>query len=303
DEELDELGAADREERHVRLAGHGLREQRLAGARRTYEQYSLRQLAAEFFELARLLQELDDLLELFLRLVRAGDVAEGDARLLLGVDARPALRERHHARAGPHASHRECPDADEDDRGKDPREDRVQEGALVLALEQHALLLELGHELIVRHAHGDERLLVARVLGLELAPDQRVRQDDTLDPSLREDVLELGVRDLLRLRSQQRLEPDERERGEHEVADRERVARLDGRHRRPPYRRPAGSRVSWQCGSAAGLVAMRSAPRFVEAALALQAKEPGLLLCHAVCQLRGGVPVADGDVPLYPQRM
>ena len=34
DEHLDEVGAGDREERHVRLAGDGAREQRLAGARR-----------------------------------------------------------------------------------------------------------------------------------------------------------------------------------------------------------------------------------------------------------------------------
>ena len=33
DEHLDEVGAADREERHVRFAGDGAREQRLAGAR------------------------------------------------------------------------------------------------------------------------------------------------------------------------------------------------------------------------------------------------------------------------------
>ena len=47
DEQLDELRAADREERHVGLAGHGLGEQRLARARRADQQHALGQLAAE----------------------------------------------------------------------------------------------------------------------------------------------------------------------------------------------------------------------------------------------------------------
>ena len=79
DEHLDEVGAGDREERHVRLAGDGAGEQRLAGARRADQQHALRDLAAEALELLRVAQELDDLLELLLGLVDAGDVVEGDA--------------------------------------------------------------------------------------------------------------------------------------------------------------------------------------------------------------------------------
>ena len=71
DEHLDEVGAADREERHVGLAGHGPRQQRLAGARRAHQQHALGDPAAELLELLRLLQELDDLLQLFLGLVGA----------------------------------------------------------------------------------------------------------------------------------------------------------------------------------------------------------------------------------------
>src|SRR5262249_59824721 len=95
DEQLHELGAADREERHVGLARHRLRQQRLAGARRTDQEDALRQLAAEQSVLSRLLQELDDLLQLLLGLVLPRDVLERDARLLLAVHAGAALRDRH----------------------------------------------------------------------------------------------------------------------------------------------------------------------------------------------------------------
>src|SRR6185369_9193897 len=76
DEHLHEVRAADREKRHVGLAGHRPREQRLARSRRAHEQHALRDAAAKLLELLRLLEELDDLLELFLRLVNARHVFE-----------------------------------------------------------------------------------------------------------------------------------------------------------------------------------------------------------------------------------
>src|SRR5947208_16553445 len=68
DEHLDEVRAGHREERPRRLARHGLGEQRFAGARRSDEQGPLGKAPAEALELERVLQELDDLLELLLRL-------------------------------------------------------------------------------------------------------------------------------------------------------------------------------------------------------------------------------------------
>ena len=47
DEHLHELAAADREERHMRLAGHRPRQQRLAGARRADQQNALGDLGPE----------------------------------------------------------------------------------------------------------------------------------------------------------------------------------------------------------------------------------------------------------------
>ena len=67
DEHLDELRSAQREERHVRLAGDGAREQRLARAGRTDQQHALGNPAAQVGVFLRVLQELDDLLQLVLR--------------------------------------------------------------------------------------------------------------------------------------------------------------------------------------------------------------------------------------------
>ena len=78
DEHLDEVGARDREERHLGLAGDRLGEQRLAGAGRADHQHAARDAAAELLELLRVAQEVDQLLDLFLGLVAAGDVGEGD---------------------------------------------------------------------------------------------------------------------------------------------------------------------------------------------------------------------------------
>ena len=78
DEHLDEFGAADREKRHPRLAGHSPCEQSLAGPRRTHQQNALRHSAAEALELLGILQELDDLFEIVLDSFQAGNISERD---------------------------------------------------------------------------------------------------------------------------------------------------------------------------------------------------------------------------------
>ena len=124
DEHLDELRAAQAEERHLRFAGDRAREQRLAGARRADEQHALRNPAADARVLLRGLQELDDLPQLLFRLVDAGDVAEPHLHVVVGVDLRAAARERHHAALGAaHAPEEEAPQRDEEDERNDPAED------------------------------------------------------------------------------------------------------------------------------------------------------------------------------------
>ena len=90
DEHLDEVRAGNGEERHVGLAGDGARQQRLAGAGRADQQHAARNLAAQPLELLRIAQEFDDLLEIFLGFVDAGDILEGDAAMRLGQAAWPS---------------------------------------------------------------------------------------------------------------------------------------------------------------------------------------------------------------------
>ena len=75
-EQLNELRAVDRKERHARLAGHRLGQQRLAGARRTHQQHALRHPGAELLKLGRVAQEVDDLLQVLLHVAQAGDVVK-----------------------------------------------------------------------------------------------------------------------------------------------------------------------------------------------------------------------------------
>ena len=84
DKHLDEVGTRNREEGNVRFARDRARQQGLAGSRGAHHQHALGNAAAELLELLRLLEELDDLLKLLLRLVNAGDVLEA-ALLRVGV--------------------------------------------------------------------------------------------------------------------------------------------------------------------------------------------------------------------------
>ena len=97
---LDELRGAQAEERHAGLPGDGPRQQRLAGAGRADQQHALRHGAAEPLVLRGVLQEVDDLDQLVLGLVDAGDVVERDLRLLLAVALGAAAPEAEQPAAG-----------------------------------------------------------------------------------------------------------------------------------------------------------------------------------------------------------
>ena len=134
DEHLDEVGAGDREERHVGLAGDGAGEQGLAGSRRAHQQHALGDAAAELLELLGLLEELDDLLQLLLGLLDAGDVLE--RHLLAGgvEELGLALAEGERlVAAGLHLAHEEDPEAD-DQQHRRPGQQHGDERVLVRLL-------------------------------------------------------------------------------------------------------------------------------------------------------------------------
>src|SRR5207249_1155104 len=76
DEHLDESRRALREEPRARLAGHALREQRLARAGWPVQEDAFRDLGAKLLEALRILEEVDHLLQLGLGLGDTCDVVE-----------------------------------------------------------------------------------------------------------------------------------------------------------------------------------------------------------------------------------
>ena len=112
-EHLDEGGRALRVEARARLVGDRLREQRLAGAGRPVEEEALRDARAEPREPLRVAEEVDDLLELGLRVLDAGDVRERHRRLRVRLG---------HLRLDPRHQLDRPPDQDDEDREEDDRQ-------------------------------------------------------------------------------------------------------------------------------------------------------------------------------------
>ena len=145
DDHLDEFGGAEAEEGDARLSSDRPRQQRLAGSGRTDQQHALRHGAAESLVLGGILQEVDDLGQLVLGLVDAGDVVEGDLRLLLAValgaaaaePEQPATASRRGAATEPHEGGDQQQGGAEADQQREPGRT-----ALVQGLDDHALLLE-----------------------------------------------------------------------------------------------------------------------------------------------------------------
>jgi hypothetical protein len=162
DEHLDEVGARNGEERHVGFARDRARDQRFTGARRADQQHAARNASAKPLELAGITQELDDLLQILLGLVDAGDILERHAAMRLGQHFRTRFAEAHRlARAALHLPRQKHPDADE----RDERQPRNQQRHKP----RHIVARRLGRDgdLAVIEAL-DQRRVVRRV-GLEAA--------------------------------------------------------------------------------------------------------------------------------------
>ncbi len=152
-------------EGHVGLARHGLRQQRLARARRAHEQRSLRDLGPQFAVFVGLLEEIDDLHDLDLRLLQTGHVLERHAAVVVLVeDLRPGLADIHDAapaagpRAARHRAHHEEPHADDEH----PRQEIHQQARPVVG------------RVLVLHRHGGARPL----LGLLQILAERIHRAD-----------------------------------------------------------------------------------------------------------------------------
>ena len=168
DEHLDEVGAAEAEERHARLAGDGLGEQRLAGARRADEQHALGDAAAEALVFLGRLEELDDFAQLFDRFVDAGDVLERDVDVFLGEELAAAAAEGHR-RAGPaHPPHHEDEQHHQQARHQQHRDPGHQRAGLIgIVVVRNVVLLEQLADLflVVVEIDAERNVFVAAVGG------------------------------------------------------------------------------------------------------------------------------------------
>ena len=120
-EHLDERRGALRVEARARLVRDRLRGQRLAGAGRAVEEDPLRHARAEPLEALRVAQEVDDLLELLLRLVEPGDLLPGDRRRRARRDLR-RLDARHQLHRPPEQPDDDAHEQEEHDRKPRQRE-------------------------------------------------------------------------------------------------------------------------------------------------------------------------------------
>ncbi len=218
-EHLNEVRAGDGEEGNVSFAGHCAGEEGLAGARRSDEEDALGDAAAEALELLSFAEELDDLLELFLGFVNAGDVLEGDLLLLHGEQTGTRLAEAHGlVAAGLHLAEEEEPEAEEEGEGRDGDQDvEPLVGALVLDGDVDAVVAErLVHVGVVARDGGLE--LVLRVVTI-VACDFSSVDDDVVDLALIGVVEELSEANLLFLSATRCFDddlPEEDKAGKHE---------------------------------------------------------------------------------------
>ena len=181
-EHLHEVAAAHREEGHAGLAGHSLGQQGLAGARRTYEECPLGNLSTQFGVFLGVLQEVDNLLHLFLRTHLAGHVLERDAQVVaLLIHLGLALAHAEHATAGSSAH----PAEEDDHQGHEEHHPgQVDDG-----VEHVAVFLVLV---------GDVAIELARLLGLvEELLHVVDRTELHLDVGVGTGLLDVGLEDIL----------------------------------------------------------------------------------------------------------
>jgi hypothetical protein len=151
-------------------------------------------------EFAGVAQKLDDLLQVLLRLVDAGDVLEGHAAMRLGQELRPRLAEAERLAARPlHLAGEEDPHPDQGDEGKPGDEQRHEPGHVVLRRSRRdgdLLAVEALHQAGVVGRIGVE----AAAVGVG-AMDFLALDDDVADLAGINVIEQLRERDVLRNRA------------------------------------------------------------------------------------------------------
>src|SRR2546427_3802371 len=201
------------------LARDRLGEQRLPRSRRADEQGALWQPPAQPLELLGILQEVDDLLELLLGLVRAGDVGERHLGRVAREQLRLGLAER--KRAVPallHLTQHENEQAEDQQVRQEAEEEHAERLLLLAGAHVYALVAQRGDPRVVRLERQERREVVVVAAadghgGLEAALHLLPLGDlDGVDVGFVELLGELRVGDLHRLLSPVRRELNERDR-------------------------------------------------------------------------------------------
>ncbi len=177
DEDLDEFRAGGREERHVRLPGQRLGQERLAGARRPHQQHAVRHGRADLPEALGFAQELDQFGDLLLGLLLPRDILEGHPHRRLGrrrepPGEQPAEAAGHVAELPGHPARR--PDIEAED--QEPRQQEGQEGPLRRRLRRHvdALRLEKRQQAGIGLGRGDRPVAGLRCRSFGRGEGQRM---------------------------------------------------------------------------------------------------------------------------------
>ena len=183
DEHFDEVRAGNGEEWHVSFAGNSAGEQGLAGAWRSDKEHALGDAATKLLEALGLAEIFDDLLKLFLGLIDAGDILEGDLLLLHGEQAGAALAEGHGlVAAGLHLAHDEEPDSQNQDQRADLIEDGPEHVARsVLDGGLHLGGVELGVHVRIVHGNGGVEASLLLAIVFVVAVDVHPGHSDVID--------------------------------------------------------------------------------------------------------------------------
>ncbi len=197
DEHFDEIGARDAEERHLGLAGDALGQQRLAGARGADQQQAARDAPAQLLEFLRVLQEIDDFLDFFLRFVATRNVGESDLVVVLVEHARLALAEAEGtALAAPlHLAHEVDPDPDQQQHRAPADQQRHQERAFFarLDVELDVVVDEVADQAAVQVGGRGADLAVIGGDGHDLRAALALLDDRVLDALAADFLEEVGI--------------------------------------------------------------------------------------------------------------
>ena len=141
-EHFHEFRTRNGKEGNVRLAGDRLRQHGLAGSGRAHQKDALGHGCADLLILLRVVQIVDDLGQVFLRLILSGHIAEADAGGGLHVNLRAAFSHAEHHGISAHFVHRSLvhplAQAHKDRDGQHPGKQEAHEGGRLL----HDLLRE-----------------------------------------------------------------------------------------------------------------------------------------------------------------